>query len=93
MGTGGPVKNTRGKRRPLVSRRGRWYAIGATVAGVCFLASPAEAYIDPGSGSYAIQVLIGLVVGAGVGLKMYWRRIMAFLGSRGSKRQKPSSDE
>ncbi|CAN5552471.1 hypothetical protein BH24ACT26_BH24ACT26_16570 [soil metagenome] len=38
----------------------------------------ANAYIDPGSGSYIFQILIGLLLGAGVGLKVFWQRIRAF---------------
>ncbi|UCE04113.1 MAG: hypothetical protein JSW67_01120 [Candidatus Latescibacterota bacterium] len=60
---------------------------------LCAGATNAHAYIDPGSGSYAIQVLIGLVVGAGVAVKMYWHRITAFLASRNAKAEKPTNDE
>jgi hypothetical protein len=40
--------------------------------------APAMAYIDPGTGSFIIQGIIALVVGAGVAVKMYWHRIKAF---------------
>ena len=32
----------------------------------------AKAYIDPGSGSFMIQMIIAAVVGLGYTLKMYW---------------------
>ena len=32
----------------------------------------AHAYIDPGSGSFVIQMIIAAVVGLGYTLKMYW---------------------
>jgi hypothetical protein len=35
----------------------------------------AGAYIDPGSGSYIFQVVIGVVLGAGVAVKVFWHRI------------------
>jgi hypothetical protein len=37
--------------------------------------SDAFAYIDPGSGSMFIQVIIGGLVAVGVALKMYWEKI------------------
>ena len=37
--------------------------------------SDAYAYIDPGSGSMFIQVIIGALVGVGIAIKMYWEKI------------------
>ncbi len=42
------------------------------------------AYIDPGAGSALIQGLIGIVVAAGVALKLYWHRVIKFLGFKKS---------
>lgn len=36
------------------------------------------AYLDPGSGSFLFQLLIGTLVGALVLLKGYWAQIVAF---------------
>jgi hypothetical protein len=36
---------------------------------------PALAYIDPGTGSYLIQLLIAAAVGLAFGVKLYWRKI------------------
>lgn len=36
--------------------------------------SDAYAYIDPGSGSLVIQIIIGALVGAGITLKIYWHK-------------------
>ena len=36
------------------------------------------AYLDPGTGSFLIQLLIGGIVGAIVLLKAYWTKIRAF---------------
>lgn len=41
------------------------------------------AYIDPGTGSYMLQLLIGFAVGGLYLLKVYWRRITG-LGRRNS---------
>jgi hypothetical protein len=40
------------------------------------------AYIDPGSGSYVFQVLIGFLLAAAVAMRAYWRRVRDFLASR-----------
>jgi hypothetical protein len=56
-----------------------------TVAGIgCLLVLPAHAYVDPGTGSMAIQVLIGGVVAAAFMIKTYYyelkRRIARLFG-------------
>lgn len=45
-------------------------------------------YIDPGTGSFILQVLLGSLLGAAVAVKMFWRQIRGFLGSLFSKRRK-----
>jgi len=42
------------------------------------------AYIDPGTGSLVLQVLIGAVVGTLVTVKLYWQRVKMFFGRRKS---------
>jgi len=37
--------------------------------------SDAYAYLDPGTGSLVIQMLIGALAGIGITLKVYWHRI------------------
>jgi hypothetical protein len=37
------------------------------------------AYIDPGTGSYVIQVLIAAFIGISFAVKLYWKKIKAFL--------------
>lgn len=36
------------------------------------------AYLDPGSGSYLVQLLIAALVGGGFLIKTFWRQITAF---------------
>lgn len=45
---------------------------------------PAYAYLDPGAGSALIQGILGAVAAIGVALKLYWHRILKFLGLRKS---------
>lgn len=39
------------------------------------LTSSVYGYIDPGAGSYLVQVLIAAFVGASLGIKVYWKKI------------------
>ena len=39
----------------------------------------AQAYIDPGSGSLILQVFIGGGVAIIVAIKLYWKKIVAFV--------------
>ena len=35
-------------------------------------------YLDPGSGSMLIQILLAALLGAGVAIRIFWRNIKAF---------------
>jgi hypothetical protein len=50
--------------------------------------SKAHAYIDPGTGSYIIQVMIGGLLGAAFALKVYWKKVKAYFSNLFSKRTK-----
>ena len=56
------------------------------VALVALMPTVAWAYLDPGSGSMLLQVLLGGVAAVGVVAKLYWYRILRVLGL-GSKHQ------
>ncbi len=38
----------------------------------------ALAYLDPGSGSYIIQILIGTLLGGFFAIKIYWRKLKSY---------------
>tara|TARA_Y100000590_G_C15638218_1_gene983867 strand:+ start:79 stop:270 length:192 start_codon:yes stop_codon:yes gene_type:complete len=40
-----------------------------------FLISDAYAYIDPGSGSLILQMILGALVGVGIAIKVYWFKL------------------
>ncbi len=50
-------------------------------------------YIDPGTGSIILQIVIGSIVGALFMLEVYWRKVRRFLSGIFSKtnREKPVS--
>jgi hypothetical protein len=48
------------------------------------IASPAYAYLDPGTGSMLISAIIGVAAAVGLALKMFWYRLVGLL--RGGKR-------
>jgi hypothetical protein len=54
------------------------------------------AYIDPGTGSYILQIVIAGLVGAAFTLKIFWKRILIFFSRGASKKgakEDPSDDD
>ena len=49
-----------------------------------------QAYIDPGSGSMLLQVLVGGLLALAAGVRFYWRKVTLLF--RGSKDGKPSDN-
>jgi hypothetical protein len=45
-----------------------------------FCATPAHAYLDPGTGSAILQGIRGAIAAIAVVTKLYWYRILRFLG-------------
>jgi len=58
-----------------------WLGSGAT----------ALAYLDPGSGSMFLQLLLGGVAGVVMLLKFYWHRLLVFFGINGIKKEETPS--
>jgi len=48
------------------------------------------AYLDPGTGSMALQLLVGGLLGAGIAIKIFWGRIVG-LFKRGDKDVEPAT--
>ncbi len=49
---------------------------------------PAQAYLDPGTGSYITQLAIGFLIGGGYLIKTYWQKIWTFFTSLRQHRHK-----
>lgn len=47
------------------------------VLALLLLPSTARAYLDPGTGSYVVQLLIGSLLGGLFALGVFWRRVVA----------------
>lgn len=45
-------------------------------------------YLDPGTGSFLIQLLAGVLVGGLLAVKIYWRKLLSFF-----RKDKPVEDE
>ena len=50
----------------------------------------AYAYLDPGTGSMMLQVILGGIAAVGVAIKLYWHRLRAALGM--SKKEEPEDE-
>jgi len=58
--------------------------IAPGLAALLLIAFPAEAYLDPGTGSMLLSALIGVVAALGLPLKMFWYRVVGlFRGTKG----------
>ena len=44
------------------------------------IASPAQAYLDPGTGTMILQIILGGVAGLLVAGKLYWARLKELFG-------------
>jgi hypothetical protein len=73
-----------------VMRLARWSAAVAALGLV--MPRRSLAYIDPGTGSYMLQMLIALAVGAAFALKLFWKRILGFF-RRGASKSRPADGE
>lgn len=67
----------------MIRRRCRLEQV-VVVGYLLLLSREACAYIDPGTGSFMMQIVVGLVIGAGITIKLYWRKVKNIF-RRGSK--------
>ena len=58
---------------------------------ISFYASPAFAYVDPGTGSAVMSAIIGFLVAAGLVIKTYWYKLKSLFGSK-KETDKPEAD-
>ncbi len=56
---------------------------------LALFARPAHAYLDPASGSMFLQMLLGGVAGVALLLKLYWFKLLRFLGIKKEQDDEP----
>jgi hypothetical protein len=66
----------------------RLVAISLLVVSLLLLPMSAHAYLDPGTGSYILQIVIGSLLAAAFAIKTFWHRIRAFLVNLTSSKRK-----
>ena len=52
-------------------------------------AGPVSAYLDPGTGSMLLQVILGGIAAVGVAIKLFWHKIRVAVGLS----KKPSAED
>ncbi len=62
-------------RSPLLARI---LALGALLT---LVPASAQAYIDPGTGSFLLQMLLAALLGLLMTLRLYWRKLKSFVSS------------
>ena len=55
--------------------------------------SPGYAYLDPGTGSMILQILVGGVAGLAVAGRFYWNRLLVLIGVRSEPPAEESPEE
>ena len=76
-----------------MKRRRQRIFVPAIAAIVLFAAAPADAYLDPGSGSMLLQLLLGGIAGLAVIFRLYSQKLLAFLGQRKVSAEEPAGDD
>jgi hypothetical protein len=49
--------------------------LSAVVVALGFFVEPAYAYLDPGTGSFVLQMLLASALAVGASIKLFWYRI------------------
>jgi len=78
--------------RPGIARSILFAGVFALVllAAAPAIAAPRHiAYLDPGTGSYMFQVVVGAVLGVAVSMKLMWKRTLARFSRRSSRDPQP----
>ena len=60
-------------------RHGTRVSLAVLLVGLVLLPGLAQAYLDPGTGSYVLQILIGALLGGLFAIGIFWRRVVAFV--------------
>ncbi len=75
-------------------KKGTYLGTGFIILGMFYLIFPqvAFAYLDPGTGSYILQMLIAGILGAFFMIKIFWNKIKFFFVNFFSKQKSAETD-
>jgi hypothetical protein len=63
-------------------KRRVWIVSVAVIAFTGVSLPVANAYVDPGTGSFVFQAVIGGLLAVGVGIKVFWKRLTGMVSRR-----------
>lgn len=61
----------------------RTLRVAFLLAASLLIASPAQAYLDPGTGSMLLSAVIGVAAAVALAVKMFWYRLIGLFRGRG----------
>ena len=79
-----------------VPMRARAHILSLSILlGLVLLVFPpsAHAYVDPGTGSYVLQIIVAGIAAASFSLKLFWGRIRAYFSKTPPVEQEQKQDE
>lgn len=62
-----------------MDRRRLRLLLAVAALGQLALPSTAHAYLDPGTGSFLLQMLIGIVLGGLFAIGVFWKKVVGFV--------------
>lgn len=73
----------------------KWLTFSFLLTGIIYgtWTSPAYAYLDPGTGSMILQMLLGGIAGAALAGRFYWNRLLVFIGVRSEQPAEPTGED
>ena len=60
---------------------------------VAMSADNAHAYLDPGTGSYVLQILLAALLGVSFTAKVFWKNVKAFFANLMGKGRRGENDD
>ena len=68
------------------------FLFAATFLWALNIAAPAQAYLDPATGSIMLQILLGSIAGMAAIVKIYWVNIKGFINRRRRRTGNPTGE-
>jgi len=63
----------------MTTSRPRLLIVAGVILACAVFTRDALGYIDPGTGSYVLQIAIAFLVGIAFSVKVFWKKIISFL--------------